>query len=593
MFDSAILAGLEYQKNQSRHQHKNECKQHHGHNHNHHLHSQHNTSNNYQRQHNHKDSFQTSKCIETLKASESKLLSKCCSAAAVTTNAIYQDYSHRHFLPSTPSKGAQISDAKLVSWRKSLTKLSAQEALKSEATSTKDVDEDDNENEDDDNCNNNQVIIINGCEFYQPKKQQLQRKTKLSTFLPSPIITPKLSNKSSAINNHKKPTKTNHGQKDKKSQQKFSTNKESKLHKSLPFSDPEDDQGFHDETPDSSIDYTIDCQTQSQNINNIECNSTTINNAHKQNCQFQSTRSTKCKEKNVKCNREMKKNSSPLQINKIGLNSSTSYTSSSLNCSQVIMLARNQPYDYCLKQLYNNPYGSVTTYQTPYDNAVAPIYQTRCPPPTPISSNSRIIYQLENCSKTKTSKNYFLPEISNNNYDNKTKTNLATTLRSSSFFFLPSNTLKMMKQQRKQKSKTKKSSKCNSSASTVSCSSSVSSASSGHSSNELFRNNNESHRKSMLDMFHQMMSTSVTELRNRKCSMFKRLASSLSSTSSSHNTSSTISFSKEKQRLKSGKLKDLYYYDSYDYEEIDLDGRNKCCFTGKNGIWSCCFPRSF
>ncbi|OTF79625.1 hypothetical protein BLA29_007880, partial [Euroglyphus maynei] len=111
VFDSAILAGLEYQKNQRHKQPSN--------NHRHHE------SNNHQK-------IPLNDCPQSPFSSRRMPNELQCSHTNAK-NPIYQDYGHRHFLPSTPPKLAQISDAKLVSWRKSLTKLSAQEALKSEA----------------------------------------------------------------------------------------------------------------------------------------------------------------------------------------------------------------------------------------------------------------------------------------------------------------------------------------------------------------------------------------------------------------------------------------------------------------------------
>ena len=604
VFDSAILAGLEYQKNQ-RHKHPN-----------------HHCTEFINHQKNSLNDSPKSPFSAKRMPSESR-----CSHRN-EKNSIYQDYGHRHFLPSTPPKLAQISDAKLVSWRKSLTKLSAQEALKSEAEANH---ENHSHYEDDD-----EHSYYEYHPYYHPIASSNifssnVTTAKLSTFSPltSPITSPKFP-KSNVMNDKNNVVDNN----------RSSSNSKMNVTKSKKTNSSKSDK------LQSNCQYDLESTKITASHCHIPYHHNLIPNSPRKNRTIIEDNDRAL----------MKNDSSLLVTDKKRSNNKSNHSSSSgyQPSSSILMTPPSSPMiyhpDYCYKlsspqNLLNNPY-AMTKYITPYGTTVtvvptavvrsqspAPIYQTNhssrqhpqqqqqqkhqnSAPSTPIVHNRSIFHQLNpNLCKSE------LKQSKQQRPTNSPKTNLATTLRSSSFFFLPSHTVKMMKKQReindkaKEKGEQKKKlSKSNSTASSHSMASSCSSSSSSssiHSSNELFRTNDQSNtNKSMLDLFHQIMATSVTELRNRKSSMFRRLASSLSSSSGTsnhsqsshhhHNNTSSLSAcsskqEKQKLKLKSEKLKDFYYYDSYDYEEIDLDRRGKCCgIRNSNGsLWSCCFPRSF
>ncbi|XP_075590656.1 uncharacterized protein LOC124492775 isoform X2 [Dermatophagoides farinae] len=644
VFDSAILAGLEYQKNQ------------------HHKHP-------YHHHHHHRTESIKHQKIKLNDSPKSPFLSRrmpnefYCSHTnennVYEKNSIYQDYGHRHFLPCTPPKLAQISDAKLVSWRKSLTKLSAQEALKSEAAEANREVHSHYDDDDDEHSYYEYHPYYHAADSSNLLPSNVTT-AKLSTFspLPSPITSPKYPKSTS--NNAK------NSNIDKKYQSSSTSTSSSKMNATKSKK-----TNSSKSAKSSSLSKNINTNNLSQtkfqsNIdqgdqtfqNGFESSKITASHCHNP-CQHslmpnspQKNRTIIEDDKRV----QIKNDSSLIITHKKRSNNKSNYSSSSgYQPSPPLSTLMSPPStpliyhpDSCYKfsspqNSLNNPY-AMTTYVTPYGTTVTvvpaavvksqsptPIYQTNhhskqlqqhkqqdSAPSTPIVHNRSIFHQLH--------PNFCKSEIKQSKQQrpsHSSKTNLATTLRSSSFFFLPSNTMRMMKKQRetndkskKKKDQKKKLSKSNLTASSVSMASSCSSSSSSssiHSSNELFRTNNQSNtNKSMLDLFHQIMSTSVTELRNRKSSMFRRLASSLSSSSGSshhsqssphpHNNTSSLSGcsskqEKQKLKLKSEKLKDFYYYDSYDYEEIDLDRRGKCCGmrigNGNGSLWSCCFPRSF
>lgn len=525
-----------------------------------------------------------SDCDHNLHQEHNSLSKKNQSENINRSDSIYKECQyHHHFLPNSPPKIAQISDAQLVGWRKSLTKLSAEEALKTEA-----------------------------------KEYQSIKTVKMSTFRSTP------------------PTKS-------KSSKKTDQNRV--LGKNLPkhknpslFSDPEDDQGFHDETHDDSIEdltqFDPNQLLTSQKSKPIAY-VPSYSDQSRQRPSLGPISLPSSMPPTVKDYYYLTKNDNIYQESYRPLNNSPSSFQSSNYCYQTTYGTKLLLIDprHVQKQapLSPPPFPAIHGNRTVYNDYQAQhcqqqnqnnwnrfksskefkrsINKNLSPPPVPlpIPWQSRLKQSSVTSSKSSSS-----PVDCSKNSPNKTK-NITTTLRSSSFFFLSSKKFKEIQQDqdedRKREQQSRKLSKSNSTASTSSSRSSSSQVTfqSEHSSNELFHHRRRNKlsaqidggdRKSMLDLFQQMVSTSVTELRNRKSSIFKRLASSLSSstasssnhnnTSSSKTTSSSIYYKKQKSKLKN-KKSNPYFYDPYDhYEEIDLNQRNQCCRSRSMKLWYCC-----
>ncbi|KAF7487997.1 Rho-related GTP-binding protein RhoU [Sarcoptes scabiei] len=513
VFDTVILAGLEYQKIQGNYNQIPSRKD-----------FKHSPSN-----------LHHSDCDHNLHQEHNSLSKKNQSENINRSDSIYKECQyHHHFLPNSPPKIAQISDAQLVGWRKSLTKLSAEEALKTEA-----------------------------------KEYQ-------------------------SIKTHKNPSL---------------------------FSDPEDDQGFHDETHDDSIEdltqFDPNQLLTSQKSKPIAY-VPSYSDQSRQRPSLGPISLPSSMPPTVKDYYYLTKNDNIYQESYRPLNNSPSSFQSSNYCYQTTYGTKLLLIDprHVQKQapLSPPPFPAIHGNRTVYNDYQAQhcqqqnqnnwnrfksskefkrsINKNLSPPPVPlpIPWQSRLKQSSVTSSKSSSS-----PVDCSKNSPNKTK-NITTTLRSSSFFFLSSKKFKEIQQD--QDEDRKRSSRAENYQNQIQPHRHHHHDRLHHRRNKLSAQIDGGDRKSMLDLFQQMVSTSVTELRNRKSSIFKRLASSLSSstasssnhnnTSSSKTTSSSIYYKKQKSKLKN-KKSNPYFYDPYDhYEEIDLNQRNQCCRSRSMKLWYCC-----
>lgn len=427
----------------------------------------------------------------------------------------------KHYLPADRMATANISDAKLVAWRKSLTKLSAQEALEHESRRRLQIvaaadDDDDDVHRNEGNCGL-KMLKTGGGDVDGVKRGKAEC-ANIKVFPGGPTVTAAAA-------------------------------------AGRVLSDAED-QGFHDDEGGIEVDdepiYSDD------HIHLNQSNS---------NCHYfyHPTQSTKWL--------------SPGRMFARG-------KSQQPPTASVYHYYKNRPLPNQPRMMPMVASKGVlemsTDYQTPYQPEV------KSPPPPPVTAKgpSRLQTFFQNFSRPSSSSDSSSSSLSKavaGVADDKPKkknkeTNLA--LRSSSFFFLASNSIKKNRHKNEKKKKNEKSSDDSSSCSSLS----------SHSSRNFFAEQqlgqagrSKPYRSDLL----QMMSNSVTELRNRK-SFFKKLISSSTSSSPSSSASSSAysncSTDNEKSRLKSKKLKELYDYDyNNDYEEIDNERH-------RSRLFSCCLP---
>lgn len=411
----------------------------------------------------------------------------------------------KHYLPVDRMTTANISDAKLVGWRKSLTKLSAQEALENESRRRLEVADDDDDdvhkNEDD----RQHMIKTGGSDDATRTKIAC---TNINVFPGGPNGAPA----------------------------------------ARVLSDGED-QGFHDDEGGVEVDeepvYSED---------HIHLNQSSSNYHYFYN---------------------------PAQSSKW------------LSPSKMLTRVTNQPPTASVYHYYKNRPLPNQPQMIPSKGLLElnPDYQTPFQPdvksPVITKTPGRLQTFFQNfgrhSSSSNSSSSLSQPKGVTDVVDakprkNNKENNLA--LRSSSFFFLSSNAIK--KNKPKAKKKNEKASDDSLSCSTLS----------SQSSRNFFAEQQPGHStrsKPYGSEFLQMMSNSVTELRNRKSFFKKLISSSITSSSSPSSSASSSAYSNcstdnEKSRLKSKKLKDLYHYDyNNDYEEIDNDRQS-------SRLFSCCLP---
>ena len=454
---------------------------------------------------------------------------------------------YHHYVPTNRTRGANISDAKLVGWRKSLTKLSAQEALQNESMQYNTTGSS--------SSGSHQQVTTDDYEFYSTNNTLSSTSTSCNSKL--------ISSPSVGVKNYRTIVKS-------KRTNKLVTVKTT----SVPIcSDQDDDQGFHDDDVEVEVEEDINLLSKDDRLISL-VKKTNLN---------ESTESSHKRptvplppKRNPYTTSQGKSIQPPPPPHLPMIPNSSTYYQCGQNCQQSTSTIANS-------QTYFDPYTqsiipSSYQYNTrPISPPVRPIYQqTRVHPPT-TASRFQSFFQLNRQStstngSTSTSSSSKLATATTKLFS--PQTNLATTLRSSSFFFLPSNTLKKSKKLYK--------------SSISSATSSITNTNNTPTNSEPFKQSKQitcGYQRKSSEIF-QLMSNSVTELRNRK-SLFRKFTSSLSSSStrSSSTTSSSTTSMRQKSKLKSKKLKELYLYnyDSDDYEEIDNERRSKC-------LLSCCLP---
>lgn len=432
----------------------------------------------------------------------------------------------RHFVPIERTKGANISDARLVSWRKSLTKLSAQEALENEAAVDRSAVGDDY-GEFTYSCNTSSMASMG-----------------LSS--PQPVAsTSSLNSSNNVAPNYRTVVRSRRS----KWRAKASG---SQAASALLASDLDDDQGFHDEEEDVEEEVERIQEEESVSFDDEAC----LNGGQKSNCHYFYHRGPNDRSLNEPSSQKIKY--SPFAAGTSAVKAPNVAHGSPQSAYYYYRAAVPSP-------LYNDPYGSYQCSSALTSRLAAPAPPLPSPP-RPVSK-LQSFFNFSRPSSSGTSAAAATVAIQPKSAFSGNQTNLNTTLRSSSFFFLASNNYKKTVDDAiESRGKTKVASKSHStSSSTNTCTTSSSSSSSTMSSHQ---------------SIFQIMSNSVSELRNRK-SLLKKFTLSSSSSSRSSSRRSSVN---EKSKLKAKKLKELYYYDEDDYEEIDEGNRGSKCF------FRCCFP---
>lgn len=436
----------------------------------------------------------------------------------------------RHFVPIERTKGANISDARLVSWRKSLTKLSAQEALENEAAVDRTAVGDDY-GEFSYSCNSSSMASM-------------------AQSSPQPVAS------TSSLNASSSSTTPNYRTivRSRRSKWRAKANGSQAASATLLGSDLDDDQGFHDEEEDVEEEIEPIEEEESVSFDDEAC----LNGGQKSNCHYFYHRGPNGRSAIEPSSQKIKY--TPFAAAGVGS-----------GLKGPINGPPNQSAYYYYRAplavpspLYNDPYGS---YQCSPSGLASRLAAPLPSPPRPVSKLQSFFNFSRPSSSGPSGGSALSPAIPPKSAFSGNQTNLNTTLRSSSFFFLASNNYKKtVDEPIKAAEKTKVTSKSHStSSSTNTCTTSSSSSSSSMSSHQsIFR----------------IMSNSVTELRNRK-SLLKKFTLSSSSSSRSSSRRSSVN---EKSKLKAKKLKEMYYYDEDDYEEIDEGQRGSKCFL------RCCFP---
>lgn len=443
----------------------------------------------------------------------------------------------RHFVPVERTKGANISDARLVSWRKSLTKLSAQEALENEAAVDRSTAGDD----------------------YGEFTYSSNASSMASMALPSqPVASTSSLNGSNTSPNYRTVVRS---RRSKWRAPRAKGNGLQAASATLLASDLDDDQGFHDEEEDVEEEVERIEEEESVSFDDEAC----LNGGQKSNCHYFYHRAPNDRSINEPSSQKIKYSSFVVAAG--------SGVASGVKAANI---SHKSPYYYYRaplpvpSPLYNDPYGSYEC----SSSALASRLAAPTPLPLPLASPPQPPSKLQSFFNFSRPSSSAATAVGTSAVQPKSafsgnQTNLNTTLRSSSFFFLASNNYKKTVDEPIERTKkTSVVSKSHStSSSTNTCTTSSSSSSSTMSSHHLH------HSQSIF----QIMSNSVTELRNRK-SLLKKF--SLSSSNSSRRSSVN-----EKSKLKAKKLKEMYYYDEDDYEEIDEGSqRGSKCFL------RCCFP---
>lgn len=509
-----------------------------------------------------------------------------------------------HFLPavSERAKCAKISDARLVGWRKSMTKLSAQEALESDAAAA---------------AASPSTVPDDYSEYYS--SHSVASSMALS---PHPPVIPIASTSSSfSTTSASSPTSTTNYRTIVRSRRDNSSSQNSQGTALIHGSDLEDDQGFHDEEEDDD-----DGADEVSVVDEQAC----LSGKQKSNCHYFYHRGGA----NQQQQQPAAVSSQQQSRDKYGRVPAVGPLRSGLQTASVSSRPHGSQSTYYYYRApppvpsppYSDPYRA--EYESFIRQATANVAPPPLPPVSSVSFATRLlpahpqpaIVPVPPSQRPRSKLQSFFSNFSRPTSTNGTngknggtglfsgaQTNLTTTTRSSSFFFLASNNYKKNAQEKKGRGSKEtanlvggKSSSTSSSTNTTSSSSSSSASStSSCMSNALFKGNPSNgvyvpqhHPAAPASGFgsalyrseiFQMMSNSVTELRNRK-SLLKKLTLSSSSSSRSSSRRSSANSVSERSKLKAKKLKELYYLDEDDYEEIDdKRGSGRCLF-------SCCLP---